>query len=233
MSSGGKHSNLYSLVKLNISVIILGVIAAFHVRADVTDFAHSGYWDAFGGISDGGQEVCGISSSGYNGGWFGVKWFGGDNYIVIQVSKTTWNIPPKTPVQIIMQFDHAAPWTATAAGFLTQSGINGVEFTIPISEVETFFNELRYSVSMTLVFPQGTEPPWVWNMAGTNQVVIAMVNCIKFIGKDSATGPTQPYGNTQPFSPNPTQPFGQQRPQAVPGPTTLQPPLAVPQPGKT
>ncbi|MBV9782563.1 MAG: hypothetical protein JO264_01960 [Acidisphaera sp.] len=200
--------------------------------AEVKDLMHSGLWDAFGGVAEDGHQVCGMSSSGENGTWFGVKWFSGNDHLTVQATKTTWSIPSRTNIRVVLQFDRALPWTATASGFVNRTGLSGIEFTIPAAGLDTFLNELRYSLRMTLSFPDGTELPWLYDMDGTNEAVVTMANCIKYIAGSSASAPTQPYGNTQPYSISPTQPFLRGQPPVAPPPMSLQP-RASPQPGKT
>ena len=61
---------------------VLGLAAGLTIMmgsasARVSTLANEGSWTAFGGTSDNGTPMCGMSSSG-GGKWFGVKYFKGD-----------------------------------------------------------------------------------------------------------------------------------------------------------
>ncbi len=216
--------NLHRILVLLLLTLVTFVGSSAEGSAQIILLGRYGGWEAFGGKADGGGDVCGASSEGSEGRSFNVKWYAGTRYLAIQIFKAGWQIPTGTPVDVILQFDTAAPWSAKALPF---NGGKALQLEVRLAQVDTFINEIRYAVRMTVTFPDGSEAPWIGSMVGSDLAMQAMVGCIRTV---SGSGAPQ----TQPFAqPQPTQPFGAApepaRPpvQSVPPPTS-QPALPAP-----
>jgi hypothetical protein len=95
---------------------------------------------------------------------------------------------------------------------------------VPYAGLTQFTREFRYSSSMVVAFPQGSEAPWTASLTGTNFMSDRFVECIGVVRRGQTPGQaTQPYsGPTQPFGGGPTQPFSGTQPPVV------APPVAPP-----
>jgi hypothetical protein len=154
---------------------------------------------------------------------FLILYYQGDRFLSVRVFRLTWNIPADARVRVRIDIE-GARWTATAVP--VRSGrdtiFTGLEFTVPVEEMGAFERAFRQAMRMQIEFPQGSEPPWGFNLSGTNRIMSAFVRCLDGILANSR--PTQPHAPrqapTQPFSqpsPAPSQPFRQPEPHpAVP-----------------
>lgn|SRR5262245_36546320 len=176
-------------------------------NAQTYDIATIGSWKAFGGRSEDGKLMCGISvADSKTGRWFGIKWFKGDNYLVFHAIKSSWHIPPETQMTIRVQFDNSQPYIGNGMGMNTM-----VQATVPYGIVKEFITEFRSASKMYISFPDGNESPWTADMTGSNGIANIMAECV---GKLEGRA-TQPFA---PKSPPPTQPYGT-TPTPVPTPT--------------
>lgn len=150
-------------------------------EANVITFARIAGWEAFGGVANDGQSVCGISTSG-GGRWIGIKYYQGDNSLTIQLSKNTWQIPSGLRTKVTMQFDRESPWVATAKGG-TNNGTPFLELDLPRQNIDAFLDEFKGSGKMYVRFPD--EPKiedWVVDLVGTSAIAGKMFACIQAMG---------------------------------------------------
>lgn len=162
----------------------------------------SGTWTAFGGTSDNGQPVCGVSTSwgvGRTSSLF-VKWYYGSPQIAVQIYKSTWHIPAGTEVAVVIRLDNAPPWSGTAVAVPQYP--NMIQLNVPSEKLESFMNQIRYANNLSVSFPVGNEPTWAGNMDGSNAAATTMGQCYTSI-MASKSAPSQPYvaNPTQPFAP--------------------------------
>src|SRR5437879_2961239 len=134
MSAKGK----VRLVALAAVVIAAAAPAA---EAETKIIASSGSWVAFGGTTDKGKPVCGVSQSAGDV-YFGFKFFDGNETYTIQVGNKAWRIDNGTKLKVTMNFDGNATWNATATGFHFNDGDPGLEFTVNVKERNRFLTEL-------------------------------------------------------------------------------------------
>jgi hypothetical protein len=163
-----------------------------------------GAWEAFGGTTNDGRPVCGVSTSWRDGRYFGIKYWQGREYFTLQLIKPSWQIPAGTRIPVSLQFDQQGPWTATASGFPATSTAGAfVEFTVPFGRLENFLREFRLANSAVMSFSSGNEPAWRLTLSGSNAASEAMNDCVRRMGGGGGTGKFGPGGGpTQPFSPS-------------------------------
>src|SRR5262245_929973 len=70
-------------------ILAASVLAASTAWADTRTLAQSGIWEAFGGTTDSGRGVCGISAE-PNGRYFGLKLYAGNDTFTIQLGTNEW-----------------------------------------------------------------------------------------------------------------------------------------------
>jgi hypothetical protein len=90
----------------------------------------------------------------------------------------------------------------------------GIEFKVPIANVDKFSSELRYANTMTLWFPTGNETPWTDDLGCSDGAVSMMTNCIQDVNKQDGASSTKPSaGSARPDGQGASQP-------GVPKPST-------------
>jgi hypothetical protein len=136
-----------------------------------------GGWEAFGGYSNEGRKVCGMSTRG-GGRWFGVKYFYGDLNLTIQLSKDTWKVRGNAQIDVTMQFDNRGPWQARATAFHMDDGDAALQFRIGIKQVDQWLKEFREGYVLYVRFPNSTVEDWQANLLGTRQIADAMTQCL-------------------------------------------------------
>ncbi len=152
--------------------------AASGVRADTKILATAGSWDAFGGTTENGVPVCGISSDSRNQ-YFGVKLFSGNQTFSIQLGGTGFEAEEKQRMKVIMVFDARSPWTAKGTGFRFSDGDPALQFTIKLEDLNTFKNEFRSASRLRVRFPDTRNADWVLSLSGTNAVYKQFDDCTR------------------------------------------------------
>lgn len=152
--------------------------AASGVRADTQILATAGSWDAFGGTTDSGVPVCGISSDSPSQ-YFGVKLFSGNQTFSVQLGGKGFVSEEKQRMKVIMVFDARSPWTATGTGFRFSDGDPALQYTIKREELNTFKNEFRNSSRLKVQFPGTQNTDWVLSLSGTNAVYKQFDDCTR------------------------------------------------------
>jgi len=158
--------------------MILSLGFAAPAGAETSIIARAGVWSAFGGTTNSGRAVCGVSQSAGDR-YFGVKFFAGDSTFTIQMGTKSWRIEngAKQKVQMIMDGNRA--WTATGTGMHFNDGDAGLEFTINRNELDQFAAEFRASSLLRVQFMGSDASEWSLSLAGTNAVSDAFLNCIR------------------------------------------------------
>ena len=181
---------------------ILTTLGGVPAMAEVSVYFHTGSWDAFTGAAANGKLVCGVGSTNpVDNRSISMRFEIGGDVVQFQAKKPTWNIPPNTPISVVLQIGLESPWNMQGLG-------NGqmVEWTLERMSMPIFDAQFRRSSSMTLTFPSGNEPPWTVGLNGSTAISNAFGRCVTDLTRRS---------QTQPASPGPTQPFGQTPPDAT------------------
>ena len=150
--------------------------------AGVVTFERSGGWEAFGGRSDNGRKLCGVSASG-GGRWFSIKYFDADDHLTVQLSKDTWKVRNNTQIDILMKFDNESPWKARATAFHMNNGDAALQFTISSQQIRQWIREFRESYVLYVRFPNSKVEDWQADLTGTQQIADAMIQCLQVMSK--------------------------------------------------
>jgi hypothetical protein len=169
-----------------LAAVAAAALAGAPATADVADYYSAGFWTAFSGTSNSGTPMCGVSTSGSQGRFIGIKYFRGSSAFTIHVIRDGWYIPGGTAVRVTLQFDNNSPWIASGSG----SG-QTIEMSVPERSMNTFFNEFRYASTLAITFNQGNEGRWIVRLRGTNAITAAFFQCVFAVGP---ARPTQPFG---------------------------------------
>jgi hypothetical protein len=191
-----------SLALVGLCLVPLSALAQVHT------ISRSGVWEAFGGVASDGYQTCGISTSWGDGRNLVFKVFENNPAFYAILEKGSWQIPPRTPISLVMSFDRGSPWSVNTVG-------NGtfILFTVVPSQAGEFARSVTRSSSMVISFPSGSKQPWTVNMSGTTAAGDSMLACMHRLPGWSAPD-TQPFGSQSPSS----QPFGQAPAQPAPAP---------------
>jgi hypothetical protein len=156
------------------------VIAAAAPAADAETkiIAASGSWVAFGGTTDKGKPVCGVSQTAGDV-YFGFKFFDGNETYTIQVGGKAWRIDNGAKLKVAMNFDGNATWNATATGFHFNDGDPGLEFTVNVNERNQFLTEFRNSAQLRMRFPGSMTPDLVLSLNGTGALMEPLLACVR------------------------------------------------------
>jgi hypothetical protein len=145
-------------------------------NANTKVLTRSGSWEAFGGTTVKGHPVCGISSE-QQGGYFGLKFFSGDDVVTIQMGKNTWKIKNGAKQALTIRFDANKPWHATGTGFHFNDGDAGLEFTVRKVETVEFMREISASRLMHIHFNGSNANDWSMNLNGVSAARSAYETC--------------------------------------------------------
>jgi hypothetical protein len=194
---------------------IVTTLSGTSAMAEVSVYYHTGSWDAFTGTAANGKLVCGIGSTNpTDNRSISMRFEIDGDTVQFHAKKPTWNIPPNTPISVVLQIGLESPWSMQGIG-------NGqmVEWTLERTSMPIFDAQFRRASSMTLTFPSGNEPPWTVGLNGSTAISNAFGRCVTDLTRRSPTqstppGPTQPFGQAQPDA---TEPAPQAPAQPAPG----------------
>lgn len=158
-----------------ISIICLTMSIA---NAETRVFARAGGWEAFGGTSNNGRAVCGISTKG-TGKYFGLKYFSGGDTFTIQLGSSAWRIKNGDKQKVMLQFDRESPWNGVATGMHFSDGEAGLEFNVRRNQLDKFMREFRDASELMIKFPQSTASGWRANLKGTDTITTSLAQCIR------------------------------------------------------
>lgn len=156
------------------AVLVAGISAA---QAEVTTFARVGAWEAFGGTTNNGQGVCGVSTSG-DGKYIGVKYYKGDSTLTIQISSDKWKVNNGVKIAVTMKFDDESPWKARGTSFHMSDGDAALQFEINDDQLDRWMREFRRSNTLIIGFPNDNVSDWRASLRGTSAIADAMSNCL-------------------------------------------------------
>jgi hypothetical protein len=188
---------------------VLAMLAGV-AEAQIHWLESTGAWRSYGGLSDQGTPVCGMRVlSGERA--FHVKYFGGNDFLTVQVFKDSWRIPANTDVRVRYGVDGDMRWYATALGQR-----DFIEWRIDMETMREFERSFRLGNRLEIVFPDGNETGWMVSLRGSNAITSSFVRCLGIM-QENGLIPSRPRGSgTQPFGtpsrpPAPTQPFTPRR----------------------
>jgi hypothetical protein len=142
-------------VGITIALALLGApLTASWAQAKVQVITKTGAWQVFGGTTDTGRPVCGISST-LPGSYFGLKYFSNDPTFTIQLGSSKWKIENGAKQKVVMRFDRRSPWSAVGTGMHFGDGDAGIEFNINRKQLPLFIREFRLSTQLRVEFPNG------------------------------------------------------------------------------
>lgn len=163
---------------LVLALLLAGIAPAL---AAVATLYRAGAWQAFGGTTDDGKPLCGMSTAG-RGSWFGVKYFKDDDGFTIQLSSTDWQVKKGEKVKMTMRFDRLSPWSGTATGFIMADGDAALELEIPANRLATWLREFRGANRLEVGFPDAPDvDDWTVDLTGTTAVSDRMVACMNLM----------------------------------------------------
>jgi hypothetical protein len=185
--------------------------------AQMQTYYHAGAWDAFSGRGDTGGPVCGVGTTNpADGRRFEVHFAIGGATTILSASKPDWSVPANTRVSVVMQVGLNTPWTMQGTGH-----DHNIDWTLDPAGIQAFDRQFRGASSMTLTFPDGTEPPWSLSLAGSTAISDTFGRCIRDLTRQMQANP--PPSNGAPAPQGPTQPFS----------APAEPPTASPAPPPT
>lgn len=162
-------------------IALLLALATPPALAEVVTLYRAGAWQAFGGTTDAGKPLCGMSTSG-GGSWFGVKYFKNDDGFTVQLSSTDWKVKKGEEVKMTMRFDRLSPWSGTATGFIMSDGDAALELEIPATKLAAWLREFRGANKLEVGFPDAPDvDDWTVNLSGTTAVSDRMVACMNLM----------------------------------------------------
>ena len=182
-----------------------------------------GYWTSFAGVATDGKPVCGMSTSweirGQTVGEFLIKYFGQDE-VVVHVGRVGWDVPYGQPVRVQIQIDQAPAFKVVSHGIGEREGSGSglLEFTIRHDDVwavtgknafDEFVSLLSAGRQITVSFPDGSEPSWTGQLAGSRAALQSFMACGTTIDAANRATPrtTQPFSGRGAPEPATTQPF--------------------------
>jgi hypothetical protein len=183
-------------------IVVAVALTPVAARAQLQTYYHAGAWDAFSGRGEAGGPVCGVGTTNtVDNRRFSLRFDIGGSATTLTASKPDWSVPDNTHVTMVMQVGLNTPWTSQGIGH----GHN-IEWTLDPGAMQAFDRQFRAASSMTLTFPDGTEPPWSLSLAGSTAISDTFGRCIRDLTRQvksappSANGGPAPQGPTQPFS---------------------------------
>ena len=155
-----------------------GLLASSMAFGETKTLATAGQWEAFGGTSNDGTALCGISISG-KGLFFSLKVYKGDDEMTVQLGSSNWKIKDGAKQKLAMRFDKETPWNATATGFHFSDGDAGLEFVVKLKNLETFITEFAQGNKLRINFEGTDVDSWSADLTGTAAVTVAFADCVK------------------------------------------------------
>jgi hypothetical protein len=165
-------------IALALSLILSILMNPAAGEAATQVFSRAGAWEAFGGTSNNGRPVCGISSRG-TGKYFGLKYFGGDVSFTIQLGSSSWRVQTGSRQPVVLRFDRASPWNGLATGIHFGDGEAGLEFSIRRGQLDQFMREFRGASELIIEFPRSNANGWRAALRGTDVISDSLVRCIR------------------------------------------------------
>jgi len=189
----------------------VGLVATGPAQAQTHELGRFGLWRAYGGQTDSGTRLCGISTAGRDRSVH-IKYFEGNPGFDLQVFDQSWNIPNEVPVQLAI---HLGTGYRSAAlngrGYPRRDRLPArVELGFSVEGSRDFWSAFRVANEGRLVFLTGNEGSWRLNLTGSDAAASTMQACINRLGNarrpfDGSAPP--PPAARQPFDDGTRQPF--------------------------
>ncbi|HZT88398.1 MAG TPA: hypothetical protein VFA12_10545 [Stellaceae bacterium] len=162
---------------LGVPAMLLASAGIDAAQAATTTIARAGLWDAFGGTSNNGTRVCGVSTSWTDNREFLLKYYRGDNTFTVQLVSPHWSVNSGDKYRVAMQIDANASWSGLAVGaHVGNSGM--LQFEINRNQLSRFIEQFRHGDILYLSFPGTGARDWTASLEGTNAVTTSFANCI-------------------------------------------------------
>ena len=199
------------------AIAVTPPLAPVAAAAQMQTYYHAGAWDAFSGKSGTGGAVCGVGiTQPPDNRRLSLRFDIGGTATSFSASKPDWSIPAGTHVTVVMQIGLAAPATLQGTGH-----DRAIDWTLDPAAMQTFDGQFRGAASMTLAFPDGTEPPWSLSLAGSTAISDTFGRCVRDLTHQVQAAQSQGSGSSEPAPAGATQPFA---PPAATTPGTPPPP---------
>ena len=161
----------------------LAVMAATPAMAEVKTFARASGWEAFGGTTNDGTAVCGVSIDS-DSSFFMLKYFKGDAVLTVQLGDDDWKGKVGDKLTVGMKFDSQSPWRATATAYKTGDGAMALQFTVPSKMIDDWMDEFKMSQDLIIVFPDSDVDDWHADLTGTKVIGENMEKCVGWMSGD-------------------------------------------------
>jgi hypothetical protein len=101
----------------------------------------------------------------------------------VHISKTSWTLPKGGIAAVILTIN-TTPWTAIAKDIGAKGALAGkaLFWSLKPDEATEFIDALRTAGTMTVHFPQGSEPAWSLNTNGIGEATEAFSQCMARLG---------------------------------------------------
>lgn len=158
-------------------IAALNVFAVAPTHAETTSIVRIKDWQAFGGTTEKGRPVCGVSID-VGGKYFGVKYFAGTDTAVVQMGGKTLKIAKDAQQAVKFRIDSHDGWKATGLGIIFNDGEPGIEFRIKKDELDQFVEQLQSGSGLIVSLISSANDDWEFDLTGTRSVHSAIGRCI-------------------------------------------------------
>jgi hypothetical protein len=197
------RTNIFLCVCAAVALLAASVSCAYATYTRI--YYHVGNWDVFSGQTDNGRPFCGIGTTEPGDGRsLSIQFDIGEQVVDFRAARAGWSIPAGTKLSAVIRFSPKLHWTARAEG-----NANLVRWSLNRADTQAFDDRFRHTRSMTLVFPDGNEPPWTISLTGSRRADNAFGRCIADLGHDGPAERLQARHTTQPFRAAPGASFAQ------------------------
>ena len=129
------------------------------------------------------DAACGLSGPAGSGTLALSAAAGRPGIVRLVLSKPSWRVPPRTPVQVNAAFSGMPVLSLPGVG-------QGASLEFALGDAfKPWLHGFTAAASGTLTFPGATEPPWQLDLAGTSAAMSAMAECIRESGTIVAPPP--------------------------------------------
>jgi hypothetical protein len=180
-------------------LVCVAVFSGSAMAGETHSLGGAGLWSAYGGTTDDGRSLCGITTLGQTGKRISIQQTTGQTGIDVVLRKDSWTIPPNTPLDIAVQFDSGGSFSGRAIGDGPQ-----LVLTMSFAQSMPFMRGVRDGSVIEVTFPNGNEPIWAGGLAGSSRSIDLFNRCRASMGPST---PTQPYATSPAPDANVTQPY--------------------------
>ena len=163
-------------------LFVAGASLSPDAQLAAADTTSAGGWTT-ANAGSGADAACGLSGPAGSGTLALSAAASRPGIVRLVLSKPSWRVPPRTPVQITAAFSGMPVLSLSGVGQGTS-----LEFALG-DTFKPWLHGFTAAASGTLSFPGATEPPWQLDLAGTSAAVSAMVECVRESGTILAPPP--------------------------------------------